>query len=68
MAMATARKAKKPIIHFGAKSQKKFVSVLCCFLLHIDLFTHSADMLAQMFFEKDFTRKGAQKIVDLGYI
>ena len=43
--MATARKAKKPIIHFGVKGQKKFVSVLCCFLLHIDLFTHSADML-----------------------
>ena len=45
--MATARKAKKPIIHFGVKGQKKVVSVLCCFLLHIDLFTHSADMLAQ---------------------
>ena len=42
--MATARKAKKPIIHFGVKGQKKFVSVLCCFWLHIDLFTHSADM------------------------
>ena len=24
--------------------QKKFVSVLCCFWLHIDLFTHSVDM------------------------
>ena len=45
--MATARKAKKPIIHFGVKGQKKCVSVLCCFLLHIDLFTHSADMMAQ---------------------
>ena len=45
--MATARKAKKPITHFGVKGQKKFVSVLCCFLLHIDLFTHSADMMAQ---------------------
>ena len=45
--MATARKAKKPIMHFGVKGQKKFVSVLCCFLLHIDLFTHSADMMAQ---------------------
>ena len=45
--MATARKAKKPTIHFGVKGQKKFVSVLCWFLLHIDLFTHSADMMAQ---------------------
>ena len=45
--MATAREAKKPIIHFGVKGQKKCVSVLCCFLLHIDLFTHSADMMAQ---------------------
>ena len=41
--MATARKAKKLIIQFGVKGQKKCVSVLCCFLLHIDLFTHSAD-------------------------
>ena len=45
--MATARKAKKPIIHFGVKGQQKLVSILCCFLLHIDLFTHSADMMAQ---------------------
>ena len=39
--MATARKAKKPIIHFGVKGQKKFVSVLCCFLLHQLTYSHT---------------------------